>query len=247
MLKSTWMSLSNKADTVIPCLPAGGTEFPSPGQALIDPPGLLAFGGDLSPQQLLAAYRIGAFPWYSEPDPILWWHPDPRAVILPDTLHIARSLTRQLRQNPFRVTVDQAFADVIRHCADGSSINREQGTWITPLMRRAYTDLHHAGYAHSVEVWQGDTLVGGMYGVALGRVFHGESMFSHQPNASRAALAVLAQWLFGSGFVLLDCQIMNPHTRAFGAIEIPQTRFVEYLDANRDATDRNDWPQVLCE
>ncbi len=241
------MSLSSKADTIIPCLPAGGTEFPSPNEALEDPSGLLAFGGDLSTPQLLAAYRAGAFPWYSDPDPILWWHPDPRAVILPDTLHIARSLARQIRKSPFRVTVDQAFGAVITHCADGSSIHREKGTWITPAMRRGYTALHRAGHAHSVEVWQGTDLVGGMYGVALGRIFHGESMFSHQPNASRVALAILAKWLFENGFILLDCQIMNPHTQSFGAIDIPRARFIEYLEANREASCSARWPPVLLE
>lgn len=247
MPKSTWMSLSNKADTVIPCLPAGSTDFPSPGKALSEPQGLLAFGGDLSPVQLLAAYRIGAFPWYSEPDPILWWHPDPRAVILPETLHISRSLSKRLRQQPFRITLDHAFDAVIRHCADGSSIHRERGTWLNSAMQRAYARLHDEGYAHSVEVWQANRLIGGMYGVALGRVFHGESMFSHQPHASSMALASLASWLFGMGFVLLDCQVMNPHTRSFGAVDLPREQFLQHLAANQQPSPVTGWCRVLCE
>ena len=231
----------------LPCLPPGGTDFPAPDQALTDPSGLLAFGGDLSPAQLLAAYRVGAFPWYSEPNPILWWHPDPRAVILPETLHISRSLAKLLRQRRFRITVDHAFDAVITACASDASIHREGGTWLTPAMQTAYRRLHQQGTAHSVEVWQGGCLVGGMYGLAMGCVFHGESMFSLAPNASRVALVSFANWLFNIGFMVLDCQVINPHTMTLGAIEISREAFLAYLKANQLPVPVDAWKRVLCE
>lgn len=247
MLNVTSTSLSKKADIVLPCLRPGSTAFPPPDSALADPPGLLAFGGDLSLPQLLAAYRLGAFPWYSEPDPVLWWHPDPRAVILPADLHIPRSLLKWQRKQQHRVTIDHAFDKVIRHCADGSSLHRERGTWITPAMERAYTQLHSAGHAHSIEVWQDGQLVGGLYGVSMGKVFHGESMFSHCPNASSLALASLLPWLFRQGFTLFDCQVLNPHTARFGATNIPRQAFIQQLAANHDPSPVSDWCCTLRE
>ncbi len=215
--------------------------FPAPETALRRPNGLLACGGDLSPARLLAAYRAGIFPWYSEPDPILWWSPDPRTVIFPHTLHVPRSLARRLRRGGFRVTLDQAFAAVIHACADGSSIHREGGSWITPAMQAAYTELHRLGHAHSVELWQDGVLAGGVYGVAIGRVFYGESMFSHRSGASSLALVTLAHWLFAAGFAFIDTQVGNPHTARLGAVAIPRRQFLQALSANRDPSPIRDW------
>lgn len=230
---------------MIPWLDTETLRFPPAGSALRDPNGLLAAGGDLSPQRILQAYRQGIFPWYSEPDPILWWSPDPRAVILPDTLHIPRSLQKTLKRGLFRITVDQAFATVIRHCANGSSIHRERGTWITPAMQAAYARLHELGHAHSVEAWQGDVLVGGLYGIAIGQVFFGESMFSHVPDASRVAFACFARWLFSSGFVLIDSQVGNPHMARFGTVAMPRRQYLARLQHCDLPCPVRDWQRVL--
>lgn len=198
--------------------------FPPVREALDDPNGLLAFGGDLRPGRLLAAYRLGIFPWYNEP-PILWWSPDPRAVLFPDQIHISRSLRKTLRRGGFEVTMDRAFANVIAGCADRDS------TWISHEMRRAYVQMHDLGHAHSVEVWQDDYLVGGLYGMAVGRVFFGESMFSRATDASKIALVHLCGQLQQWKFRVIDCQVGNDHTRSLGAIEI----------------DRNDFSRLLAE
>lgn len=194
-----------------------------------EPDGLLAVGGDLSPERLLHAYSKGIFPWYGPDSPILWWSPDPRLVLFPKELHIARSLQKFLRRNPFHVSFDRAFADVISLCAD---IPRPDGpgTWLVPEMRRAYTLLHEAGLAHSVEVWDNGELVGGLYGVALGRVFFGESMFHLRPNASKVALVCLIQRLRRWDFRLLDCQQTTAHMRRFGAREIGRRQFMSILE-----------------
>lgn len=193
-----------------------------------DPDGLLAVGGDLSPDRLLLAYRQGIFPWYGMDTPILWWSPDPRLVLFPDELKIPRSLLRVLRKKRFQVTVDRAFPAVIAGC---SSVERkEAGTWIVPEMIGAYVRLHELGYAHSVESWQDGRLVGGLYGIALGRAFFGESMFSRTPDASKVALVHLVGLLARRRFEVIDCQVTTSHLKRFGAREIPRREFLSRLE-----------------
>ncbi len=201
--------------------------FPDPGRALAEPNGLLAFGGDLSPRRLLAAYRQGIFPWFGEDEPILWWSPDPRCVFRTATLRINRSLRRQLRDKPWRLSVDHAFEQVIRACAAPRA--NDSGTWLVPAMLDAYVRLHQLGHAHSVEVWDGERLVGGIYGVAVGRLFCGESMFSAESGGSKLALVALAQLLHGMDFPLLDAQVSNAHTLGLGAIEMPRAEFLRQV------------------
>lgn len=179
--------------------------FPSPEGALREPNGLLALGGDLSPARLLMAYQRGIFPWFSPGDPILWWSPDPRAVLWPESLHISRSMKRFHKRSPYRVTMNYAFGQVIEGCAS----DREEGTWITRGVVEAYHRLHELGHAHSIEVWREDELVGGMYGVAQGTLFCGESMFSRMENASKTALLVFCEEFIGHGGKLIDCQVLN--------------------------------------
>ena len=198
--------------------------FPDIESALIEPNGLLAIGGDLRPERLLCAYRRGIFPWYSDGQPILWWSPDPRAVLFPGRFHASRSLRRFMRGNPFVTTVDKDFSGVLRGCA---APRRDQnGTWITSAMISAFEQLHALGHAHSVECWQGGNLVGGLYGVAMGRVFFGESMFSALSNASKVAL----RHLCGLRFELIDCQIPNTHLSRLGAEMIDRRDFAALLD-----------------
>ena len=193
------------------------------------PEGLVGAGGDLSPQRLLAAYSLGIFPWYSEEDgPILWWSPDPRSVLPLDAVHVPQSLRRVVRRRLYRCTVNHAFGAVIRSCA-ASSRPGQRGTWLGGAMIEAYERLHHLGYALSVEAWREGALAGGIYGVALGRAFFGESMFYHAPDASKAALLYLTDYLRAQGYVLFDCQQDTPHMRRFGAVEIPRTEFVRRL------------------
>jgi leucyl/phenylalanyl-tRNA--protein transferase len=196
--------------------------FPPVREALEDPNGLLAFGGDLRPGRLLAAYRNGIFPWYNEP-PILWWAPDPRAVIFPDRVHISRSLRKTLRRGGFQVTMDRTFSNVIAGCADRSS------TWISRDMQRAYVHMHELGHAHSIEVWRDDHLVGGLYGMAVGSVFFGESMFSRATDASKIALVYLCGQLQQWNFRVIDCQVGNDHTLSLGAVEIDREYFSRLL------------------
>ncbi|HZJ53399.1 MAG TPA: leucyl/phenylalanyl-tRNA--protein transferase [Myxococcaceae bacterium] len=200
--------------------------FPPPERA--DRSGLLAVGGDLSPARLLAGYRRGIFPWYSEGQPILWHSPDPRFVLLPGRLHVARSLEKVLRRRTYEVRADSAFSEVLEACAAAPRPGQE-GTWITTAMHTAYLTLHRLGHAHSVEAWKDDELVGGLYGVALGRVFFGESMFTRGPDASKAAFAVLARALFDAGCLLIDCQVETEHLARFGAMDIPRRRFLQLL------------------
>lgn len=202
--------------------------FPDVRRALQHPNGLLAAGGDLSPERLLSAYRRGIFPWFSEGDPILWWSPDPRTVLSPEEIRVSRSLCKQLRRRLLEVSLDRAFGAVIRACA--APRGADGGTWIVAPMVRAYETLHRLGWAHSVEVWQGDRLVGGLYGVALGRVFFGESMFSRVDNASKVALVHLCERLQAWGFGLIDCQMRTDHLISLGAREIPRGHFVALLD-----------------
>lgn len=200
--------------------------FPSPELA---EDGLLAVGGDLSVPRLLLAYRHGIFPWYSQGEPILWWSPDPRMVLLPEELHVSRRLQRSLKQGRFRVTCDTCFAEVIRACAR-TPRKHERGTWITAEMQQAYIRLHEAGYAHSFETWDGDTLAGGLYGVSLGACFFGESMFSQAPDASKTALAIARKHFVDWGIRLIDCQLPNPHLRRLGAREIPRAQFLHMIE-----------------
>ncbi len=202
--------------------------FPSP--ELAESSGLLAVGGDLSEARLLRAYSMGIFPWYSHRDPILWWSPDPRLVLFPDKLKISRSLKQTMRKKMFTVTLDRAFDKVISSCARVHG--RADGeTWITGDMREAYIGLHDAGYAHSVEVWCDEQLVGGLYGVSLGSAFFGESMFTKKNNASKVALVTLAQQLVKWNFSFMDCQLATPHLKRFGAQEIPRTQFLTLLES----------------
>lgn len=202
--------------------------FPPVEQALADPPGLLAAGGALTPDWLLAAYRRGIFPWFSAGEPILWWSLDPRLVLEPRHIKISRSLARTLRQQRFEVRLDTAFAAVMAGCA--APRDPGGGTWITTDMQAAYLRMHDLGYAHSVESWQDGTLQGGLYGLALGRVFFGESMFSRASDASKVALAHLARYLEAQGFAVIDCQMTTRHLQSLGAREVPRQAFCEALD-----------------
>ena len=203
-------------------------DFPPVEQALRDPNGLLCAGADLSPQRLLAAYRNGIFPWYSPGEPILWWSPDPRMALVPGELRITRSLRRRLQQGDFEVRLDSAFSSVINACASTPRPG-QSGTWITREMRAAYLALHELGYAHSVETWVGDQLVGGLYGLAIGRMFYGESMFAHRTDASKIAFAHLGRFLREHDYGLIDCQMSTPHLASLGAREIPRAAFLARL------------------
>lgn len=209
--------------------------FPHPSHA--DRSGLLAVGGDLSPGRLLLAYSRGIFPWYSDPDPILWWSPDPRLVLFPDELKISRSLKRVIKKNIFTVTFDRAFREVIRACADVRT-NVGEGTWITQDMIDAYVRLHEMGHAHSVESWHEGRLVGGLYGVTMGRAFFGESMFSVKTDASKVAFVHLVLSLQGLGYEFIDCQTTTEHLKRFGAREIPRKEFLARL---ADVLESNYW------
>jgi leucyl/phenylalanyl-tRNA--protein transferase len=203
------------------------TFFPPVETALADPNGLLAMGGDLSTARLLDAYRHGIFPWFNPGEPILWWSPDPRMVLVPGEVRVTRSLAKRIRNAGFEVRVDTAFAEVMRACA--APREGESGTWISPAMVAAYTRLHQAGYAHSVETWHDGRLVGGLYGVAIGRMFYGESMFSREPDASKVALVRLAQQLQRWGFGLIDCQMETSHLASLGARTMPRAAFIARL------------------
>lgn len=219
--------------TILPPYPV---RFPRPETALDEPNGLLAVGGALSVEWLLAAYQRGIFPWFNDDrEPILWWSPDPRAVLLPGAMQVSRSLGKRIRNAGFRVTLDTAFAEVMAGCAAPRATARGQrapGTWITAGMRAAYQRLHLAGYAHSVEVWHGSVLVGGLYGVSLGSLFFGESMFSRERDASKIALHALARQVERWAFDLIDCQVMNPHLERLGVTEMRRPRFLEFVRRN---------------
>ena len=208
--------------------------FPPVETALTDPDGLLCVGGDLSPTRLLAAYRRGIFPWFSEGQPILWWSPDPRTVLYPAEFKVSRSLAKTIRNRGFTVSVDRAFAEVMARCADERL--RPEGTWISPQMCAAYQRLHELGLAHSYETWDGRSLVGGLYGVALGQVFFGESMFSLARDASKVALAALVRAMIERNGRLIDCQVASAHLESLGARSIPRRQFVrELVEAVPDA------------
>lgn len=212
---------------MIPWL-VGDAPFPALELALEEPNGLLCAGGDLSPQRIVDAYRHGVFPWFSPGEPILWWSPDPRMVLLPGEFRISRSLRRTLRNGQHEVRLDSAFAEVIRACA-GIPRAGQPGTWITAHMQRAYRQLFELGIAHSVEVWTNGHLSGGLYGLAIGRMFYGESMFSRDSNASKIALAHLTRFLQTREFGMIDCQMSTPHLASLGAREIPRAHFMAEL------------------
>jgi leucyl/phenylalanyl-tRNA--protein transferase len=213
--------------------------FPPPDAA--EPGGLLAVGGDLAPERLLLAYSQGIFPWYDESLPILWHSPDPRMLLVPSELHLSKSLAKTLRRRPFRVSLDEAFPRIIAACA-AAPRRRGEGTWITDEMRAAYVRLHELGFAHSVEAWRDGELAGGLYGVALGGCFFGESMFAHSPDASKVAFATLVAQLVRWGFTLVDCQMHTAHLARFGARDWPRTRFLlELRRALAGETRRGPW------
>lgn len=199
--------------------------FPNPEYALREPNGLLALGGDLTPPRLLSAYRSGIFPWFEPGEVILWWSPDPRAVLFPQERHISRSMKRFMHRTAYRYTLNQAFDQVVSGCAE----QRDEGTWIGPLVKQGYQQLHENGHAHSVEVWLENELVGGLYGVSVGGLFCGESMFSRSLNASKCALMVFCQHFTHYGGELIDCQVLNPHTASLGVREIPRRQFLQQL------------------
>ena len=203
--------------------------FPDAQTALREPNGLLAAGGDLSTERLLYAYRHGIFPWYERSEPVLWWSPDPRCVIVPGRVHVSRRLARLLRQQRFEIRLNTAFADVVDGCAAPRAYGG--GTWITSAMRAAYLRLHALGHAHSIEAWRDGALAGGLYGVAVGEVFFGESMYSAERDASKVILAHLSRWLELHGFALIDCQVQSAHLVRMGAVMLPRRDFLQVLEA----------------
>jgi leucyl/phenylalanyl-tRNA--protein transferase len=201
--------------------------FPDP--ALAAKEGLLAYGGDLNPDRILRAYRSGIFPWYNPGDPILWWSPDPRLLLYPEDFHVSRSFRRVLRNRDYRVRFDRDFEGVIRACATMPE-RREKGTWLTEEMQEAYTELHRRGFAHSVEVYEGEALIGGLYGIAMGRAFFGESMFSRKRDGSKIALKALSDVLSEKGYDFIDCQVVSDHLVRLGAKPVARDRFLEELE-----------------
>ncbi|MFT0212951.1 leucyl/phenylalanyl-tRNA--protein transferase [Pseudomonas sp. F1_0610] len=224
-------------------LKRNSTDFPPLTCALHEPNGLLAAGGDLSSARLLAAYRHGCFPWFAQGQPILWWSPDPRMVLLPENLHVSKSLRKSLRKNIFEVTFNRCFTQVIQACA--APRGDEEGTWITEDIIQGYSQLHKLGYAHSVEVWQNHELVGGLYGIAMGKLFFGESMFSRVTDASKTGFVTLVQYLKQAGFVLIDCQMHTQHLSSLGASEISRSNFSSYLTRYLDQTTTMNWSSEL--
>ncbi len=217
--------------------------FPPVSAALREPDGLLAAGGDLSSERLLEAYRRGIFPWYDDGQPLLWWAPDPRCVFLPGDLHVSRRLRRDVRRSTAEIRFNTAFGDVIRACAEPRSYG--PGTWITNDMVVAYEQLHSEGWAHSIEVWQDDRLVGGLYALAIGSALFGESMYSDAPNASKFCLVLLDQFLADGRLGLIDCQVESSHLLSLGASTIARTNFVERLDALCEPVSRfESWPEA---
>lgn len=217
----------------LPWLDLNDHSFPDPANALTDPNGLLAIGGDLDPLRIYKAYELGIFPWYEKDQPILWWAPDPRMVLFPEELHISKSLKKAIKQSSLKITYDQDFEGVIESCAGHRDYSSD--TWITNEMMQAYIHLHHLGFAHSVEAWNGENLVGGLYGIAIGKVFYGESMFSHESNASKIAFVNLVQKLKAEGYSVIDCQISSSHLASFGAREISRAQFRNHLSSRTDS------------
>jgi len=200
--------------------------FPPISLALTEPNGLLAAGGDLSPSRIISAYEQGIFPWYSDDQPILWWSPNPRCIILPQDAHSSKSLKKHIRKTNPILTFDTCFEDVIHYCARTES---DDGTWITEEMESAYINLYKLGHAHSVEVWENNQLIGGLYGLAIGKCFFGESMFSRKPNSSKIAFTSLCEQLHKWGYTLVDCQVENPHLISLGASTVDREHFLSIL------------------
>lgn len=221
-------------------------EFPPANLALEEPNGLLAIGGQLSPQSLFNAYRNGLFPWYGPEEPILWWTPNPRSVIFVDNFHCSKSLNKLIRQKKYQTTIDKAFDAVISSCRQ---IYRpgQNGEWLSAEMVAAYRHLHHQhGLAHSVECWDGERLIGGLYGIAIGKVFFGESMFSYQANASKLAMAHLVEQLNNWGYALIDCQVESEHLNSLGAVNIPRKQFIDLLNSYcEQQSSSSPWPAKL--
>lgn len=221
---------------------ADAPDYRFPEVELAGADGLLAVGGDLDPERLLGAYRQGIFPWYSDDQPILWWSPDPRAVLRPGDLKISRSLKKTIRKNLFQVTFDNNFKEVISACAANRKKDDDPGTWITRDMMDAYIELHQLGYAHSVEVWENNKLVGGLYGIALGKAFFGESMFSRKSDASKIGFSTLVQQLSKWDYQMIDCQVESDHLASLGAHPIPRWQFIAMLnDALKEKDIRGRW------
>ena len=214
------------------------TQFPSPDSASEE--GLVAVGGEITTVRVLSAYRQGIFPWYSEDQPVLWWSPEPRAILYPADIKISRSLKKTLRKKLFHVTADQAFSEVIKGCAGPRIQSPEGGTWITEEMMSTYTRLHQMGYGHSIEVWHDEKLVGGLYGLALGSAFFGESMYSHAPDASKIALVHLAQIATSHGIDFIDCQLPTEHLSRMGAIDISRKAYLAILENALQENDRTE-------
>lgn len=231
----------------LPWLDDKDFSFPALETALAEPNGLLAVGGDLSMERLRHAYELGIFPWYEEGGPIFWWSPDPRCVLIPAEVKIRRSLKKKLSTNQFRVSCNLAFKDVIKAC--GESRDSSESTWITPYMEKSYIRLHKQSLAHSLEVWLDGELVGGLYGIAIGKMFFGESMFHKVSDASKVALAHLCQLLETAGFPLIDCQVKSDHLISMGAIEMDRTGFQETLHTYTTLdSDDNLWsPRLLAD
>lgn len=211
-----------------PFLEAPSIQFPSTDQALKDPNGLLVIGGDLSPEFLLTAYSQGIFPWFEEGQDVHWWTPSPRMVLYPNEVHCSKSLKKHIKKIEWKVKVNSRFEEVIDACAD-TRLDNAEGTWITHDMRAAYIELHQQGFAHSIEVYNGEELIGGLYGLGLGQIFFGESMFSYRTNASKMAFLFMARWLRKRGFPFIDCQVSNPHLVSLGAREIYRADFEQTL------------------
>ncbi|MGH1461102.1 MAG: leucyl/phenylalanyl-tRNA--protein transferase [Neptuniibacter sp.] len=224
---------------MIPWLHNSTDPFPPHDQALDDPNGLLAAGGGLTQKRLIAAYRSGIFPWYSPGEPVLWWSPDPRCVLLPSQLHISRSMRKRLKKKDFEVCFDRNFSAVIDACSKPR--NDGEGTWITREMKQAYCGLHKQGVAHSVEVYMNNELVGGLYGIAMGKLFFGESMFSRSRDASKIAFIKMVEQLANWGYALIDCQVSNDHLFSLGATEIKRNEFLGYLDKYLDTSTNHSW------
>ena len=213
---------------MIPWLENNPVIFPNPETAQEEPNGLLAAGGNLESDTLITAYKKGIFPWFDDDSPILWWSPNPRSVIKPSDIHISKSMRKTLKKTPFKITCDTAFEQVIRRCSKPR--NYTDDTWITEEMVEAYCNLHNEGIAHSVEVWEGNNLVGGLYGICIGRMFFGESMFSNVDNASKIAFITLCKNLADCHFELIDCQVSSEHLNSLGAIDIDRQLFTEKID-----------------
>lgn len=214
--------------------------FPAVSHAAIEPNGLLAWGGDLHPQRLLNAYRSGIFPWYNQGQEILWWAPRPRAVLFPEEVYVSRRLARRMRSGKYTVTTDIAFSRVMSACGD----NRKEGTWITTEMRNAYKKLKKMGYGHSIEVWEDDDLIGGLYGLVIGKMYFAESMFSISADASKIALVSLCRQLVEHDFPLIDCQMQSPHLKSMGAVTISRKSYMDILKlATCDQAQPADWEE----